>query len=363
MSWTQLAVIPVLSFLLLIHELGHFIAARLAGIKVEEFGIGLPPRLFGIKRGDVIYSLNAIPLGAFVKMTGENGEDGSPEDGSFTSKSKRVRSGVLFAGPAMNFIAAGLLFALAYTMGWPTPTLMEISVNKITAGSPAESVGLQVGDRIVALDGLQVSTSEEFISGTRANLGQEIVVTVERDGVRMDKRVTPRTSWAENDGPLGIVLQGRVLELKPVHYPIHESVGMGFARATQMVTLTLSVPVMIIQGVLPAELARPVGPVGIYQLTTEAADHAASSGWWFPLITITATISAGLAIANLLPFPALDGGRLLLIGVEAIRGRRIAPEREGMLHFAGLIVLLVLMVVISYHDVISPLPQIDWGPR
>lgn len=352
----------MLSFLLLVHELGHFVAARLAGIKVEEFGFGLPPRLIGIRRGDMIYSLNLIPLGAFVKMKGEDGGDSSQE-GSFTSKSKLARSAVLFAGPAMNFLTAAFLFAAAYLIGWPTPTSMEVFVYKVSPGSPAETAGLQVGDRIVAMDGRRMQTADEFVSQTRSKLGKEVVVTVDREGAEVQKTMVPRTKWPEGDGPLGIGLQSKVTQVKPVAYPLHQALGMGFGRAWQMVTFTLSVPILIAQGALPADLARPIGPVGISQVTAQAADEVADSGWWFPLISITATISAGLAIANLLPFPALDGGRLLLIGVEAIRRKRITPEREGALHFVGLMVLLALMVIISYYDLMSPIPDIDWGPK
>lgn len=353
-----MAVIPILSLLLLVHELGHFVAARLAGIRVDEFGFGLPPRLFGIRRGEVIYSLNLIPLGAFVKMRGEDG-DASDED-SFPSKGKLARAGVLFAGPAMNFVTAALLFAAAFAMGWPTPTSAEVYIYKVSPGSPAESVGLQEGDRLVAIDGRRMQTADEFVKETRSSLGKEIVVTLQRNGTEIQKAVVPRTQWPEGEGPLGIGLQSRNVQVKPMAYPIHESLSMGFGQAWQMVAFTLAVPVMILQGVLPVELARPIGPVGIYQVTTQAADMAAAEGWWFPLITITATISAGLAVANLLPFPALDGGRLLLIGVEAIRRRRIAPEREGALHFVGLMVLIALMVLVSYYDVTSPVPDIDW---
>ncbi|MGI5836084.1 MAG: M50 family metallopeptidase [Chloroflexota bacterium] len=360
MSWTQLVVIPILSFLLLVHELGHFVAARLAGIKVEEFGFGLPPRIFGVKRGEVIYSLNWIPLGAFVRMMGEDGDDSSDQR-SFVNKSKLARSATLFAGPAMNFLAAALLFAMAYMAGWPTATAMEVFIFKVNEGSPAAAADIQVGDKIVALDGVRMQTADEFVKGTRAKLGKELVVTIERDGVEYQKTMVPRERSPEGEGPLGIGLQGRVLETKPVSYPLHEAIGLGFSRAWEMVALTLSVPVMIVQGILPIELARPIGPVGIFQITTQAAEHAADTGWWFPLISITATISAGLAVANLLPFPALDGGRLLLIGVEVIRRKRIAPEQEGMLHFVGLMVLLALMVVVSYYDFIAPVPEVNWG--
>jgi len=359
MTWAQLAVIPVLSLLLLVHELGHFVVARLSGIKVEEFGFGLPPRIFGIRRGDMIYSLNWIPLGAFVRMAGEDGNN-AEQEGSFSSKGKLTRCGVLFAGPAMNFLAAGLLFAAAYMIGWPTPTSIEVFIYKVSTNSPAAASGLQAGDRIVALDGRKLETADEFVSATKAKLGQEVVVTIDRGGTELERQLVPRTQWPEGDGPLGIGLQPKGTDVKPVSYGVFPSVGMGFSRAWQMVTFTLSVPAMIIQGVLPADLARPVGPVGIYQITTQAADQAMDNGWWFPLISITATISAGLAVANLLPFPALDGGRLFLIGVEVIRRKRIAPEREGALHFVGLMVLLALMVIISYYDVISPMPGIDW---
>lgn len=261
----------------------------------------------------------------------------------------------------MNFLAAGFLFAVAYMIGWPTATQMDVFVYKVSANSPAAIAGLQVGDKIVALDGQPLKTADEFVTATKSRLGRPVLITIDRNGTQLLKEMVPRTQWPEGDGPLGIGLQGKVVEMKPVAYGVFPSVGMGFDRAWQMVTFTLSVPAMIIQGVLPADLARPIGPVGIYQITTQAADQAADNGFWFPIVSITATISAGLAVANLLPFPALDGGRLLLIGVEAIRRKRIAPEREGALHFVGLMVLLAIMVIISYYDVIAPLPNIDWG--
>jgi regulator of sigma E protease len=360
MNLSQLAVIPVLSFLLLVHELGHFIVARMMGIRVEEFGFGLPPRIWGFKRGEVIYSINWIPLGAFVRMTGENGEE-AQDSRSFGAKGKLARAAVLVAGPAANFLAAGFLFAVAFMVGWPTPTSYEVSVFRITAGSPAEASGLLPGDRIVAVDGQAVQTPNQFIEWTRSRLGQPVTVTAERDGSRFDTRMTPRTQWPEGDGPIGLGLSNRALTTEMVSAPVWEAVPAGFGQAWRVITFTLSVPAMVIQGVVPADQARPSGPVGIYRLAEDAATAVADTGIWFPLIYLTAFISAGLALANMLPLPALDGGRLMVILVEAIRRRRISPEREGAFHFVGLMVLLALMIVVSYYDFTTPLPDVDWG--
>jgi regulator of sigma E protease len=362
MSWPQLAVIPVLSLLLLVHELGHFIVARMVGIRVEEFGFGLPPRIWGVKRGEVIYSVNWIPLGAFVRMTGENGEN-NVDERSFGNKRKLARSAVLVAGPAMNFLAGALLFAAAFMVGSPTPAQMDIFVAKFSPGSPAQAAGLQTGDQILALNGQKLDVVGQFIDGTRARLGQQITVTVVRGGKQVDLKMTPRTQWPEGDGPLGIGLESKNVVNKLVDYPFYQAVPMGLGQAMQAVQLTFSVPAMVIQGILPADEARPTGPIGIYRITTDAADQIAASGWWYPLISITALVSVGLAVANLLPFPALDGGRLLMVGVEAVRRKKISPEREGAIHFAGLMVLITLMMLISYYDVISPLPSINWGFR
>lgn len=362
MSWTVLAAIPVLSFLLLVHELGHFVVARLVGIRVEEFGFGLPPRLWGVKRGEVIYSINLIPLGAFVRMTGENGEN-SGDEKSFGAKGKLARAAVLFAGPAMNFLAAAFLFGAAFMLGTPTATVQDTLVYRVTPGSPAEAAGLQPGDRIVTVDGKQLTTVSQFVDSTRQKVGTQIDLLVERDGQQMDVKVTPRTKWPEGEGPLGVALQGRPVKTELVRYPIWQALPMGFGEATQAVEGTFGIVGAVVKGALPAEVARPTGPIGIWGMTTSAAEQIADRGWWYPLVALTAFVSVGLSIANLLPFPALDGGRLLMIAIEAVRRKRISPEREGALHFVGLMVLLTLMMVVSYYDLTSPMPSIDWGFR
>ncbi len=362
MTWEWLAVIPVLSFLLLVHELGHFIVARMVGIRVEEFGFGLPPRIWGVKKGEVIYSVNAIPLGAFVRMTGENGENANDER-SFGAKGKLARAAVLVAGPGMNFLAAAVLFAAAFMLGTPTAAVQDTFVYKVSPGSPAEAAGLQAGDKIVAMDGQKLDTVNQFVDGTRQKIGQQVDLTVDRNGQPLDIKVTPRTKWPEGEGPLGVALQAKTVKTELVRYPVYKAIPMGFGQAAQAIETTVQLVGMTIRGAIPIDVARPTGPIGIARMTADAAEQIADNGWWFPIITLTGLVSAGLALANMLPFPALDGGRLLMIAIEAVRRKKISPERESAFHFVGLMVLLTLMIMVSYYDVITPMPSIDWGLR
>ncbi|MFN0072862.1 MAG: M50 family metallopeptidase [Chloroflexota bacterium] len=357
MSFEWLAIVPILSLLMLVHEWGHFVTARRAGITVQEFGFGLPPRLIGIERGGVIYSLNAIPFGAFVKMLGE--EDPT-QPGSFARQSKKVRAIVLAAGSGMNFITAGVVFAIAYMSGWPTPVENEVEIAQVIAGAPAEQAGLRNGDLVVSINGQPVSRVEDFRTRTQQNLGQPMQVSVLREGNAVNVTMTPRANPPDGQGAVGVALRAPV---RPTNHGVIESIGLGFGRAIQIVGFTLAAPVMAIQGAISPDMLRPIGLPGMAQVASQAVDHATDTGAWFPILTVTGTFSAGLAVANMLPLPALDGGRLLFIAIEAIRGRRVNPEREGMFHFVGILVLITLMVLISINDLVAPLPAIDWGGR
>jgi regulator of sigma E protease len=357
MSLEWLAIIPILSLLMLVHEWGHFVTARRAGITVQEFGFGLPPRLIGIERGGVIYSLNAIPFGAFVKMLGE--EDPT-QPGSFARQSKRVRAIVLAAGSGMNFITAGVVFAIAYMSGWPTPVENEVEIAQVVSGTPAEQAGIRTGDQVLAINGEAITRVDDFRARTQQNLGQPMRVELLRDGQRTTVTMTPRENPPEGQGAVGVALRAPV---RSTNHGFLESIGLGFMRAFQIVRFTLEAPVMAIQGVISPDMLRPIGLPGMAQVAAQAVDHAAGTGAWFPILTVTGTFSAGLAVANMLPLPALDGGRLLFIAIEAVRGRRVSPEREGMFHFVGIVVLITLMVLISINDVMAPLPVIDWGGR
>ena len=357
MSFEWLAIVPILSLLMLVHEWGHFVTARRSGITVQEFGFGLPPRLFGIERGGVIYSINAIPFGAFVKMLGE--EDPT-QPGSFARQPKRVRALVLAAGSGMNFITAAVVFAIAYMSGWPTPVDNEVEIVQVVSGTPADQAGIRAGDMVVAVNNEPIVRVEDFRNRTQQNLGRPMQVTLTRDGQQQTVTMTPRANPPEGQGAVGVALRAPV---RAQNHGLIESIGLGFSRAVQIVAFTLAAPVMAIQGAISPDMLRPIGLPGMAQVASQAVDYATDTGAWFPILTVTGTFSAGLSVANMLPLPALDGGRLFFILIEALRGRRVNPEREGMFHFVGIVVLITLMVLISINDLVAPLPAIDWGGR
>ncbi|MDA8219781.1 MAG: M50 family metallopeptidase [Dehalococcoidales bacterium] len=352
------AFVLVLGLLVFIHEAGHFVTAKMAGIKVEEFGFGFPPRLFAVRRGETEYSLNLLPLGGFVRMLGE--EDPS-EARSFASAPKRWRSLVLLAGPLMNMLLAAFLFAGAYMVGWPTATRTAVSIASVVPDSAAQKAGLQPGDIVISMNGQPIDNTTELRQTIQDHLGQQMQVVVERNGAQQTLTVQLDPTWDESKGALGVTSMNEPLQVKPVPYPVWDAVGLGFQRLGDMVAFTVAVPVMVIRGLIPADLARPVGPVGIWQVTSQAATATVDTGWWFPILYVMAALSVGLGIANLLPIPGLDGGRLLFVGIEAIRGRRISPRMEGIINVMGIALLLTLVVVISFYDVSSPLPTLNWG--
>jgi regulator of sigma E protease len=351
------AFVLILSLMMVLHELGHFITARRAGIVVQEFGFGLPPRIAGIERGGVTYSINWIPFGAFVKMLGE--EDPT-EPGSFARKSKLTRAVVLAAGSGMNFLLAVVVFSLAYMTGWPSPVENEVQIVRVAPDAPAQEAGLREGDRVISMAGRSITRVDDFRAITQGHLGQPMSIVVVREGQQQELSVVPRANPPEGQGAIGVAISSPT---RPQPHAPLESLVFGFERTVQIILLTLAAPVQVLRGALPADLVRPIGLPGMAQVAGDAARATADTGLWFPILTVTGTFSAGLAIANMLPIPALDGGRLLFVLIEAIRGRRVSPDRENMFHFVGIVVLITLMVIISLNDLITPLPPVEWGPR
>jgi regulator of sigma E protease len=422
----------VLSLLVFVHELGHFIVAKRTGVAVEEFAFGYPPRLLKcwqnegkirldgkemviggktdvsrqievggrvayeaetqpdgrvvvthleaipddmsdeeaskksgarvsvveqLERGTE-YTLNMIPFGGFVRMLGE--EDPTAP-GSFASKSKRIRIAVLVAGALMNVLLAIVVFSAAFMLGAPEVIATDnVMISGIAPGSPADEAGLRIGDIVVSLNGNPVKLPEELIALTKQYLGQEVILVIKRGSETVEVIVTPRVNPPEGEGAIGIGITPSVSKITLKYYSFSEAILSGLKETFSIIGLTFSVPILLLRGLIPAELVRPIGPPGIYQQTASAVQASVQTGWWFPILNLVGLISTALAITNLLPLPALDGGRIFFIVVETIRGRRVDPAREGFIHLVGLAILMVLMLVVSYYDIIRPTTTIDW---
>ena len=354
--WAIGAFILVLTPIILIHELGHFLTARYFNIKVDEFGIGFPPRaatLFTHK--GTIFSLNWIPLGGFVRPAGE---DDPTVPGGLAAASKTARLVVLSGGALFNFIAAIAVFWIAFAViGVPQFDETLVSIATVVADSPAEAVGLQAGDVIVEVNGQEVADSMTLVQQVLAeNAGQQVELVVERGADFITLLVRPRLpeEIGPNEGAVGVVLSRPELGTRQRQGPI-DALSSSVQSTWRVIYTTISAPAMLIRGQLTPAEVRPLSPVGISQIAGMRAEATATTGDWLPLLEIFALINAALGFTNLLPLPALDGGRIMFVLIEAVRGRRIEPEREGMVHVVGMLLLLGLMVVLIVQDLVNPL--------
>jgi regulator of sigma E protease len=359
---TAISFIVVLSLLVFVHELGHFVVAKRAGVKVEEFGFGypLPNGLFTItlfKRGETVYTLNPIPFGGFVRMAGE--ENPEAERG-LASKSKLARIGVLSAGSVMNIFLGIVFFALCFMLGWPEPIEFDNAIiESVISGSPAEQAGLKIGDTVIRADDEYIDNPDELVAYTRTKLNEEMLLVIKREGKILQIRVTPRLD-SEGISRIGVAITPAVTKIGLKSYPLGKAFLRGLERTIGVIAFTFYVPVLVLRGLLSVEMARPIGPVGIAQLASQAVQQSVETGWWFPILNLMALLSTGLAVANMLPLPGLDGGRIFFVVVEAIRGKRIDPEKEGAVHLIGLALLVTLLIFITYQDITTPMYTIDW---
>lgn len=352
--WMVGAFILVLTPIIIIHELGHFWVAKSFGIEVEEFGVGLPPRAATLfERDGTKYTINWIPLGGFVRPAGE---DDPTIPGGLAASSKTARFWTLSAGAIFNFIAAFFVLWFAFLLGAPQFDDTKVAVSQVSANSEAEAIGLQENDIFVMVDGVQIGADFALLQETvGGNLGETIALTIDRDGQLLDLTATPRPSSSdETKGALGVGL---------ANFRLAERASLGVANAAResvsamwnVVSLTVRAPAMLMSGDLSPSEARPISPVGISQIAGTLAESALVSGDWFNLLYFIGLINVGLGFTNLLPLPALDGGRILFVILEWIRGRRIEPEREGMVHLVGMLLLLSLMLLLIVQDFINPI--------
>ncbi|NLE43442.1 MAG: site-2 protease family protein [Chloroflexi bacterium] len=433
--WLIGTMIVVLGPIILIHELGHFLSAKRAGVRVEEFGLGYPPRMLKVWRGKgylilgstkviipanfrmppgirlgavadlrtsrnnrgefiltsaralvdpaeeearfhsqpvegglrlqgeittlepgTIYSLNWLPLGGFVKMTGE--EDPS-DPMSLAAKSSGWRAVVLGSGVVLNIAAAIILFTLAFMSG--RPELWWSQIADVAPGSPAAAIGLAPGDIVMRIDGQSMASeapNEALIEYTQSHLGQEMTLEILRDTQVLELRATPRTEWPPDQGPLGISLRYTPSKPDIRRLPVGSALGQAFRQIGAIIQSIVSLPFRAAAGTTVPGEARPVSIIIILEILVLSLKTSIDWRLWYPILEQAALMSLALGVTNLLPLPGLDGGRLLFVLVEAIRGRRVSPERESVVHVIGMLIMVVLMLAVMVYDFANPL--ISW---
>ncbi len=345
MLLTVVSFILVMSVLVFVHELGHFLVAKRNGIIVDEFGLGFPPRIIKVGEwGGTVYSLNAIPFGGFVRL---RGEDDPSDPRSFAAAPKLARTLTLLAGPFMNFVLAVLLFALLTGLtGVPDTEQTGALVIGVAPGSPAEQAGLQKGDRVLSIDDEPIANPQELMAATAARLGKSTSLRVARNGQTSSVVMVPRENPPAKEGALGINIG---YAMKAASVPL--ALKQGVETTAQIVYLTFAFPISLVREGRPLGDAGFMGPVGIAVTTGEVVRSSLTLSSIQPLVWFMGLLSTALGVTNLLPIPGLDGGRLLFVIIEAVRRRRIEPSQEGIVHLIGFGLLLILVGVLTVREV------------
>lgn len=351
----------VLFVLVLVHEWGHFIVAKKSGMRVDEFGIGFPPKLFGWRKGETEYTFNMLPIGGFVRIFGEDPdqhETSETLEGSFSSKSRLAQAAVLVAGIAMNILFAWMLFAVAMMIGVQSfvsedvaSDAAQLTIAQVLTDSPAHAVGLLPGDTIQSVTAgtttLEERSPSAFTSFVSSHGDVDMVVAYTRSGETENVTMRPEIGVLDEDAErraLGVALVLSETVAKAPHYALYESAVL---TVVSLRDIAIGIGTLLFDAVrLQADLSQVAGPVGIVGLVDDASALGVTT-----LLMFTAFISLNLAVINILPFPALDGGRLVIVAIEAIKGGPIKPQVVNMVNMFGFILLIVLMLVVTWNDI------------
>jgi regulator of sigma E protease len=357
--------------LIVVHELGHFIMARLIGVWAREFGIGYPPRIVKLfKWRETDFTLNWLPLGGFTRLEGEQtfaedeekdtDEEISPEvlaekeeayRHSLYAQPPGKRILLYLGGPVMNLLTAWVLATLLFTTGLP---IASVVVSEVAPESPAAEADLQVGDIIVAVNGETVESNDDVAASVQQTLGEPTEILLEREGQEITVSLIPRVDPPEGQGAMGVII-GEVASGKLKQYPLGEAFVYGSRYMGRILSLTVFLPVQVIRGLIPIEDARPVGPIGISQIAQRSVEDSISTGTAYPILIILILVSVSLGIFNLLPIPALDGGRILFAIVEKIRRKPLTPALEERIHMVTLMILGAIFIIITILDIVDPI--------
>lgn len=330
----------IFSFIIFFHELGHFVLAKKNGIDVQEFAIGMGPAIFKKTYRGTVYAVRILPIGGYCAM-GED-EEASASLNCFNNKSVWARISVIFAGPAFNFILAFVCAVILIGMaGYDQPVIGAVEKN-----SAAEAAGLQEGDRIVEINGKNIHLFKEIQAYNQFHQGADVTVTYERDGEEHSVDMTPGYDEELQYYRLGISSSGYT------QANVLTAVQNGVYEVKYWIDTTLSSLKMLVTGQIGVQqLSGPVGIVDVVDDTYKEAKNYGISTVAVNMLNIAILISANLGVMNLLPLPALDGGRLVFLFVEAVRRKRVPPEKEGYVHFAGIVLLMALMAVVMFNDI------------
>jgi len=332
-----------LGILIFLHELGHFIFARLFKIEVLEFGFGLPPRmvkLFTWKGTE--FTLNWIPFGAFVR----------PTDGMAAANPWK-RFFILLGGPLMNFVTAIAIFSLMYILTG-APETQKVQIIEVNSGSPAEMAGMMPGDLVLSVEGRSIDSMQALSEAIRAHLGEEVSIVVSREGQILTLKATPRQNPPAGQGPLGIVMGNPIRTIS-----VPEALPYALRDTASQARALISLPVLILRGEVSGEQPRLIGPVGMVREYREVRQMDVQSQQENPnnvpikTLTLLASISIGLGVANLFPIPAMDGGRILFLLPEIFFKKRIPPEQENLVNLIGFTALILLMIFITTQDIVN----------
>ncbi len=354
----------ILLVLIVSHEFGHFIVAKKSGIRVDEFAFGFPPKIFGIKKGETTYSLNALPVGGYVKIFGENPTEesisGPDSKRSFVNKPWYIQAAVLLAGVTMNFLVAWLLFSVGFMSGLPTSlgaepagtviTNQSLTITSILKDSPAEKAGLKIGDKLkefkTTTDVTETPSATSVQYFVRKHGTEPITVSFERGPDALTAIVTPKNGLVDNAPGIGISMD----TIGTLKLSVPQAVWQGLTLSAHLFVATVVGFYTLLHDAFlgHGSIAGITGPVGIVGVVGDAAHFG-----FIYLLSFTALISINLAVINLVPFPALDGGRLLFLLIEKIKGSRINPAVANMVNLIGFGLLMLLMAIITYHDIIK----------